>query len=371
MGISMRSLLISGVSTLAVAAIAAAPVRVAPAQQVAQVTAPVHLAAAVAPLTPRDFLAARADIREVAAELDLPLAAPDITVQNTASDFVTWFYAGIVEWTDYIALELAPYVLQFLPGGGLITNQIYAIYPPVIDFTDSVVFDLINPVLNDPLNLQVWANGIGAVAYTGVASLINVAINEVNLVIDYFLSWLPPLPPLPPWPPFPVAAADAAVQTTAAVDLDIPQVLRDVLGPLGSVLPADSVDAETPSADPATAIDVGADKLEAADQTSVPSDETEPTETEPTETEPSDPETVTDPDSEDTAAPDEAPESDTKAESDTKDGTRPLTKNRDDADDRETAEADAPQDRPAKDVKPDRTAADSDSDSISSAGSDD
>lgn len=203
MRISLRSMLIAGVSTLAVSSLAVAPVRVTPQEPVAQVSAPVRLTAAVAPiepLTPRDLSSALVKINEITTQFDVPLAAADVTVQNSASDFVTWLYDGIIEWTDYFALELAPYVLQFLPGGWLITNQIYAIYPPVIDFTDSIVFDLINPVLNDPLNLQVWANGIGAVVYTGFASLINVGINEINLVIDYFLSWIPPLPPLPPWP---------------------------------------------------------------------------------------------------------------------------------------------------------------------------
>jgi len=231
--ISLRSMLIAGVSTLAVTSLAVAPVRVTPPEPVAQVSAPVHLAAAVAPIqppTPRDLSSALVEINQITSQFDVPLAAADVTVQNAASDFVTWLYDGILYWTDYLALELAPYVLQFLPGGWLITNQIYAIYPPIVDFTDSIVFDLINPVLNDPLNLQVWANGIGAVAYTGLASLINVAINEINLVIDYFLSWIPPLPPLPPWP-FSLST-EATLATAATPQAAVPGL---VAGPIEAV----------------------------------------------------------------------------------------------------------------------------------------
>jgi hypothetical protein len=375
MGISMRSLLISGVSTLAVASIAVAPVRMLPEAPVARTSAPVHLVAAVTPLTQVDFLTARADISEVVAELDLPLAADDITVQNSASDFVTWFYEGIVEWTDYFALELAPYVLQFVPAGWVITNQIYAIYPPIIDFTDSVVFDLINPVLNDPLNLQVWANGIGAVTYTGVASLINVAINEVNLVIDYFLSWLPPLPPLPPWP----FSTAAAVQTAAPAGAGLPQVVQDILGPLGSLLPANTLESVIPATDPTTtesdetATDAGALKLAATDQTTVPGDDTLPAPSEPTDSEP-----IADSDSgddaDDTA---ETTDTDETDESDDLGATRPATPERDDADDRDPAESDESPDSTDRDAKRDRSRAQetkpdraADSDSDSDSGSD-
>ena len=224
MRISLRSMLIAGVSTLAVTSLAVAPVRATPEQHVAQVSAPVQLSAAVTPLPRPDMASALAEISQIAADLDLPLAAADVTAANPASDFVNWVYAGIIEWTDYFALELAPYVLQFVPFGWLITDQIFAIYPPIIDFTDSIVFDLVDPVLNDPLNLEVWANGISAVAYTAVASLVNVAINEVNLVIDYFLGWLPPLPPIPPWPPFPVTAA-----TTLADEAGLQAALPGVI----------------------------------------------------------------------------------------------------------------------------------------------
>lgn len=216
MRVSLRSMLIAGISTLAVSSIAVAPVRPVPQEPVAQISAPVHLTAAVAPLTPKDVASALTEVSAIADELDIPLAVGDVAVQNAASDFVDWVYEGILEWTDYFALELAPWALGWIPFGGYISDQIYALYPPFIDFTDSIVYELIDPVLNDPLNLAVWANGIGAVAYTAVASLLNAGINEINLVIDYFLGWLPPLPPIPPWPPLPTA-----VDTTFAASADV------------------------------------------------------------------------------------------------------------------------------------------------------
>ncbi|WP_197381999.1 hypothetical protein [Mycolicibacterium mengxianglii] len=214
MRVSLRSTLIAGVSALAVSSLVAAPVRPTPEHRPAQVTESVQLTAAVAPLTPQGKSSALAEISRIAPQLSA--AGGDVAVQNAASDFVDWLYSGAVQWADYLALELAPYALGWLPFGGFITDQIYALYPPIIDFTDSVVYDLINPVLNDPLNLQVWLNGLGAVGYTAVASLINAGINEINAVIDYFLSWLPPLPPIPPWP------FSATVQTA---DLVSPQAL--------------------------------------------------------------------------------------------------------------------------------------------------
>jgi hypothetical protein len=233
MGVSIRSILIAGVSTVAVTSVAVAPVRPVPEPRDTQISAPVQLSAAVTPLPQPDIASALAEISVIADELDLTLAAADVTAQNAASDFVDWVYQGIVEWADYFALELAPWALGWIPLGNLITDQIYALYPPIIDFTDSIVYDLVDPVLNDPLNLAVWANGLSAVAYTAVASLINAGINEINLVIDYFLGWLPPLPPIPPWPPFPVSA-DATPAATA--DLMTPQALPGpIAGPIAGV----------------------------------------------------------------------------------------------------------------------------------------
>lgn len=230
MRVSLRSMLVAGVSTLAVSSIAVAPVRPVAEQPVAQVSAPVHLTAAVTPLTPTDVAAALREVSAIADELDMPLAAGDVAVQNAASDFVDWAYQGILQWTNYFALELAPWALGWFPFGGLISDSIYALYDPIVTFTDSVVYGLIDPVLNDPLNLAVWTNGLSQVAYTAVASLLNAGINEINAVIDYFLGWLPPLPPIPP--------LSAAAETTLAAPADVAGAQALIPGLIGGPIAA-------------------------------------------------------------------------------------------------------------------------------------
>ena len=92
-------------------------------------------------------------------------------------------------------VELAQYALQFIPYGYLIGNQIGIVYDTlVLPISDSVVYDLIIPVVNDPLNLASYVNGAVAVGSTTVNSFINFGIAEFN----YFFGWLiPPIPPLP------------------------------------------------------------------------------------------------------------------------------------------------------------------------------
>jgi hypothetical protein len=220
MDISMRSMLTAGVTAITAASIVAAPTMSTTSAPQAVLTRAVDLSAAVQTLTRQEVTSALAEIGKFttsAAATAAPAASANAVISfNAASDAVINAYNFVLMYTDYFALQLAPYVLQFVPFGFVITNQIYAIYPPITDVTDSVVYDLVAPVLNDPLNLAVWANGISAVTYTSLASLLNVGINEVNLVINYFLGFIPPLPPIPPWP-FLAAPATAAVTAAAAV----------------------------------------------------------------------------------------------------------------------------------------------------------
>ena len=230
MEISMRSMLTAGVTAITAASIVAAPsISQLPGPRAA-VERTVELSAAVQTLTQQEASSALVEIGKLAASTGVPVAATIAAVSaatplNAASDAVVNAYNFVLLYADYVALQLAPYVLQFLPFGWVITNQIYAIYPPITDFTDSVVYDLVAPVINDPLNLAVWANGISAVTYTAAASVLNVAINEVNLVINYFLGFLPPLPPIPPWPSL---AAPAAVTAAVAAPKSVEMLTTDV-----------------------------------------------------------------------------------------------------------------------------------------------
>jgi hypothetical protein len=240
MDISMRSMLAAGVTAVTASAIVCAPAITPPSIAHSEVSRPIQLSAAAQTLTRQQVSSALAEIKTfvpaVGGAAAKAAAVGGPTTLNAASNTVDAVYQSILYWTDYFALDLAPYVLGWIPiVGGLITNQIYAIYPPVIDFTDSVVYDLIDPVLNDPLNLAVWANGISAVAYTAGASVINVGINEVNVVINYVLGWLPPLPPIPPIPPWTLstAAVSKTFAATAQAELtSIPALVKAALAPV-------------------------------------------------------------------------------------------------------------------------------------------
>ena len=161
-------------------------------------TSRVDLAASVKPLvleppSPSQLETARAAIRRLdpGATLGLPVAAAAPTPQNAASDLITAGYQFIQYWVDY-GVNLAQYVLQFIPYGYLIGAQVGIIYYELIrPISDSVVYDLINPIVNDPLNIWTYINGAVAVGQTTVVSLINTGIAEFN----YFFGWL--IPPLP------------------------------------------------------------------------------------------------------------------------------------------------------------------------------
>ena len=129
----------------------------------------------------------------------LPHAAP--ATLNAASDSIASAYEWLQGWVSY-GVELAQYALQFIPYGYLIGNQIGIVYDTlVLPISDSVVYDLIIPVVNDPLNLASYVNGTVAVGSTTVNSFINFGVAEFN----YFFGWL-----IPPIPPLPLAATEAA-----------------------------------------------------------------------------------------------------------------------------------------------------------------
>jgi hypothetical protein len=210
MSMSLRSHLVAGVAAVATTALIASPttVQTYPSALANEpvVTARVDLAASVKPivlepLRPEQVATARAVISRIDPESTFAAAAV-AAPQNSASDWVTGAYQWLQYWVNY-GVELADYVLQFVPFGYFIGDQITIFYDFLITpIADSVVYGLINPVLNDPLNLSTWTNGINTVASTTVTSLINTAIVEFN----YFFGWLiPPLPPLP-IPPLPFAA---------------------------------------------------------------------------------------------------------------------------------------------------------------------
>jgi hypothetical protein len=157
--------------------------------------------------------------------------------QNAASDFVTsaWNFADY--WITY-GVDVADYALGFIPGLGFIGDQINIVYDVLISpIGDSVVYGLIDPVLNNPLNPAVWVNGLVIVGSTTVTALVNTGVAEVN----YFFGWLiPPLPtlPFPPLPglPFGVAAQQQTATLAATTEQPAETTPAGVLEALGQRL---------------------------------------------------------------------------------------------------------------------------------------
>ena len=179
----------------------------------------VGLAASVKPLVVEPF--SRQDletVRGAIARLDpdaarqLPSISAVPAPQNAASDVIVAGYQFIQFWVDY-GVNLADYVLGFIPYGYLIGDQISIVYYSLIrPIADSVTYSLIVPVVNDPLNVWSYINGVIAVGQASVNALINTGINEFY----YFFGWLiPPLPIAAKVAPMDITEVDIEAETGA------------------------------------------------------------------------------------------------------------------------------------------------------------
>jgi hypothetical protein len=127
--------------------------------------------------------------------------------QNAASDLIVNAWNAVLPWIDY-GVNLTDYVLGFIPYGYLIGDQISIVYYSLVrPVANSFVVNLVAPVVNAPLNINSYINGLAALGSVTVTSLINLGINEFN----YFFGWL-----IPPIPPIPLAAETAAAKLTGA-----------------------------------------------------------------------------------------------------------------------------------------------------------
>ncbi|WP_319435728.1 hypothetical protein [Mycobacterium sp. RTGN5] len=217
--VSARSYLTAGVAAMVVGAMAISPVQPpAPASITADT---VRLSAAVQPLVNQvNSAAAGLGQTSPAAAAQQPQAQKTAQANNNVSDAIDAAYGVIMYWADYLALDLGPYLLGWIPFGYLISDQIYIWYPNfTVPLADSFVYDFLDPVVNDFWNPTVWRDGLTAIANTTRVGLSTVVQQEVA----YFwsLQWFPfPLPPLPPLPfaasRVPAAAASAAEATEAA-----------------------------------------------------------------------------------------------------------------------------------------------------------
>lgn len=198
--------------------------------------------------------------------------ADEPQTQNAASNIIDAVYAVSRYWANYVSLELGPWLINWIPFGYLISDQIYIWYPDfVLPVVDSFVYDFLDPVVNDPLNLAVWIDGIGAIINTAIDGVVNGIVSEV----DYFLSlqWLPF--PIPPLPGLPLTAL--ASESTPAAALVAPDE-ADVTATDEAVADETGEEASQP-VDPDTAVGTEAPAQEAIDEdvvddTEAPTDET-------------------------------------------------------------------------------------------------
>ena len=277
-----------GVATLTAAAVVAIP-PTAPAAAPAGSTAVaaqvkpaprVELAAAVrsmiaTPPNPAHFAAATAAMARIdpagtSAAIDAPATL------NAASDAIVSGYQFLRYWVTY-GVQLADYVLGFVPFGYAIADQVNIVYYNlVLPISDSVVYQLVVPVVNDPLNLASYVNGLIAVGQTSVNAAINTGVAEFN----YFFGWL--IPPLPPRPlavarEVPVVEAASEVQGIQEIQ-EAPEVEED---PVTGAEPSETAEPSrnSPTTEPVLTAEPS--------PTAVPSETPEPTKTpeapEPTE----------------------------------------------------------------------------------------
>lgn len=202
--------------------------------------------------------------------IDAAPAAADVEVRNAASDVINSVYAFTKYWANYVALDLGPWLINWIPFGYLVSDQINIWYQAfVLPVVDSFVYQFLDPVVNQPLNPGVWWNGAWAIANTALNGIVSGISSEVDYVFS--LGWLPF-----PLPPFPAAPQGATPQIgDAALRMSLAAASGTVAtGPTeGSDAPPDQPGAVAggtvpPAADPAP---------DESGQTEVPAPEDDPT----------------------------------------------------------------------------------------------
>jgi gas vesicle protein len=131
---------------------------------------------------------------------------------------------GIDYGVDVLQAVLAPIPLANIAG-----DQVSILWNSLVQpVSNSVVFDLIDPVLNQPLNINSYINGAYDVGATTVNSLINTGINEIN----YFAGF----------PLIPTAAAEVRELDRTSEVNSVPSIVKTPIesnvetpGPLSAV----------------------------------------------------------------------------------------------------------------------------------------
>ncbi|MGE2689803.1 hypothetical protein [Mycolicibacterium pulveris] len=189
MAVSVKSLLMSGISVVGAGAIAIAPVSAPPPE-----TSTSYYHAAPVRVVSDQFVELLAAVQPISA------TAEPVTL-NGAGDAIINAWNRALPWIDYV-VELAAYAADFIPFGYFIpigydiSAQIDIFYFTLIrPVANSFVVDLVAPVVSDPLNLDSYIDGLTTLGSVTWNSLQNFAIAEFNF---FFGRLIPPLPPIPP-----------------------------------------------------------------------------------------------------------------------------------------------------------------------------
>jgi hypothetical protein len=145
---------------------------------------------------------------------------PEVGVTNAASDLVNAVYIPVRNTIDsgvnVLQGALAPIPLVSIAG-----DQVNLVWDNlVLRVADSVVGDLINPVLNAPLNINSYINGGIDVGATTVDALFDTGIAEVNYVLGFPLL-------------APVSAQAGELNRTSEVS-QVPPIVKNSLGGIQS-----------------------------------------------------------------------------------------------------------------------------------------
>ncbi|BBY59641.1 hypothetical protein [Mycolicibacterium sarraceniae] len=213
MTVSSRSYLTAGMAALVVGAMTIAPVQPSAPASITMNT--IRLSAAAQPLVNQvNTAAATLGQAAPAAAAQQPQAQKTAQANNNVSNAIEAAYGAIMYWANYLALDLGPFLLGWIPFGYLISDQISIWYPNfTVPVADAIVYNFLVPVVNDFWNPTVWRDGLTAVANATRVGLSTV----VNQQIAYFLTlqWFP-FPPLPPLPFAATKSAAAAASSEAA-----------------------------------------------------------------------------------------------------------------------------------------------------------
>jgi hypothetical protein len=230
MHVGARSFVTAGVAAVAASAVALTPAVV---PKPPDITVPaVHLSAAqVTPPTGADIAAAINQFASTAAA-----AAPSSAAQTTSPGdaIIAVWQAAVPIITSGVALT--EFGLSFLPGLALIGCQIgdeagrcpgsnFSLTAPsspwfygnvVLPVANAVVEDLIAPVVDNPLDLTSYINGITAVGSALTTGLATFANGELQYLFGTLFPPIPLLTTVPPLPPFvPPTDSAATAQVTS------------------------------------------------------------------------------------------------------------------------------------------------------------